>query len=60
MTQTPYRVAGCITSIRPTYSCARALTYLLTQLALCVYYKTVNISEMVEDRAKVTKTARIK
>jgi len=33
----PCRVSGCIVSIRPTYSCARALTYLhvLTQLALC-------------------------
>jgi len=28
MTQTPCRVAGCIISIRPTYSCAGALTYL--------------------------------
>jgi len=32
MTPTPCRVAGCITSIRSTYSCARALTYLLTYL----------------------------
>jgi len=31
MTPTPCRVAGCI--IRPTYSCAGLLTYLLTQLA---------------------------
>ena len=30
MTLTPCRVAGCIISIRPTYSCAGALTYLLT------------------------------
>jgi len=40
MTPTPCRVAGCIISIRPTYSCARALTYLftylLTQLAMCI------------------------
>jgi len=27
LTPTPCRVAGCITSIRPTYSCARALNY---------------------------------
>jgi len=33
MTPTPCRVAGCITgTIRPTYSCARALIYLLTYL----------------------------
>ena len=40
---TPYRVAGCIISrpIRPTYSCAGA-------------NKTGNISETVEDKAKVT------
>ena len=52
MTQTPL-VAGCITSIRPTYSCAGCLlTYLLTQLARA--YKTSNISETVANRAKVT------
>ena len=43
-------MAGCVISIR--YSCARVLTYLLTQLARA--YKTVNISETIEDRAKVT------
>jgi len=52
MTPTPCRVAGCIISVRPTFSCARALTYLLTQFARA--YKTGNISETVEDRAKVT------
>ena len=31
MTPTPCRVAGGIISIRPTYSCARASTYLLIQ-----------------------------
>jgi len=31
MTPTPRRVAGCIISIRPTYSYARAFTYLLIQ-----------------------------
>jgi len=31
MTPTPRRVAGWIISIKPTYSCTRALTYLLTQ-----------------------------
>jgi len=32
MTQTPCRVAGSIISIRPTDSCSRLLTYLLTYL----------------------------
>ena len=32
MTPTPCRVVGCIVSVRPAYSCARALTYLLTYL----------------------------
>jgi len=56
LTPTPCRVAGCIISIRPTYSCARALTYLLTYLfaQLARTYKTGNISETVEDWAKVT------
>ena len=31
MSPMQYRVAGGIISIRPTYLCARALTYLLTQ-----------------------------
>jgi len=35
MTTTPCRVAGGIISIRPTYSCACALTYLLTQSNQC-------------------------
>jgi len=35
MTPTPYGVAGDIISIRPTYSCTRALTYLLTQNNQC-------------------------
>jgi len=34
MTPTPCRVARCIISIRPTYSCARSLTYLFTYLQL--------------------------
>jgi len=56
MTPTP-RLAGCIISSldswpnRPTYSCARALTYLHSWLGP---YKTGNICETVEDRAKVT------
>jgi len=55
MTPTPCRVAGCIISIRPTYSCASALTYLLAYLHSWLgAYKTVNISETVEDKAKVT------
>jgi len=56
MTPAPCRVVECIISIRPTYSCARALTVLtysiLTQLARA--YKTGNIFETVEDRTKVT------
>ena len=44
-------LAGCIISIRPTYSCARALTYLNSWLGA---YKTYNICETVEDKAKVT------
>jgi len=51
MTPTLCRVAVCIISIRPTYSCARALIYLHS--SLCAY-KTGNICETVEDRAKVT------
>ena len=51
MTPTPCRVAGCIISIRPTYSLVHLLTYLHSRLGA---YKTGNISEMVEDKAKVT------
>ena len=40
------------------YSCAGALTHLLTQLARA--YKAGNISETVEDRAKVLLPAYIK
>jgi len=55
MTQTLCRVAGCIISIRLTYFCADALTYLFTYLHSWLgEYKTGNISETVEDRAKVT------
>jgi len=54
MTLTPCRVAGCIISIRPTYSCARALTYLFTYLHSWLRaYKTGNVPETVEDIAKV-------
>ena len=48
MSPTPCRVAVCIISIRPTYSC----THALTQLARA--YKAGNISEKVVDRAKAT------
>jgi len=55
MTPTPCRVAGCIIFSRPTYSCNGALTYLFTYLHSWLgEYKTGNISETVEDRAKVT------
>ena len=47
----PCRLAGCIISIRPTYTCARALTYLHSWLGA---YETGNISETVKDKAKVT------
>jgi len=52
MTPMSCRVAGCIISVKRTYSCTRALTYLLTQLAWA--YKAGNISETGEDRAKPT------
>jgi len=55
MTPTLCRVAGCTISIRPTYSCAGAFTYLLTYLHSWLGpYKTDNISETVHDKAKVT------
>ena len=42
-----------------TYSCAEALTYLFTYLhSWLVEYKTGNMSETVEDRAKVTINVR--
>jgi len=50
MTPTPCRVTGCI-SARRTYALVHLLTYLHSWLGA---YKTGNISEMVEDRAKVT------
>ena len=50
ITPTPWRVAGCIISIRH-----GAHTYLFTYLHSWLgEYKTGNISETVEDRAKVT------
>jgi len=53
MTPTTCRVAKCIISIRHTYSCADALTYLFTYLRSWLReYKTGNISETVEDRAE--------
>jgi len=55
MTPTLCRVAACIMSIRLTYSCADALTYLFTYLHNWLgEHNTGNISETVEDRAKVT------
>ena len=64
MSPTTCIVAGCIMSIRSTYSCARSHTYLLTYLhSELGAYKTGNISETVEDRAKERKlllTAYIK
>ena len=55
MTPTLCRVAGWIISIRLTYSCDDALTYLFTFLHSWLgEYKTGNISDTVEDRAKVT------
>jgi len=51
MTPTPCTVAGCIISIRPTYSCTGAFTYLHSWLGA---YKTGSISETVEDRVKGT------
>ena len=55
MTPTPCRVAGCIIYIRPTYLCTGALTCIFTYLHSWLgAYKTGNISETVEDRAKGT------
>jgi len=48
MTPTPCRMAGRVTSIRPMYSRARAL------IGWLCAHKTVDISETVEYRAKVT------
>jgi len=48
--QTPCRVAGYIISVRRTYSCTRALTYLHSWLGRIAG----NISETLEDRAKDT------
>ena len=54
-TPTPCRVAGCIISISPTYSCNGALTNLFTYLHSWLgEHKTGNIPETVKDRAKVT------
>ena len=49
-------MAGCIISVRRTYSCTRVLTYLLTYLLTQFGsgVKAGNISETVEDRAKAT------
>ena len=52
MTPMQCTVAGCIISIRPMYSCAGLLTYYLHSWLGA--YKTGNISETVEDKAKVT------
>ena len=57
MASVHYAPPGCIISIRLTYSCAEALINLFTYLYLHSWlgeYKTGNISETVEDRAKVT------
>jgi len=55
ITPTPCIVAGCIISIRPTYLCKHAFTYLFTYLHSWLWeYKTSHISETVEGRAKVT------
>ena len=55
ITPTSCIVAGCIISIRPTYLCNHAFTSLFTYLHSWLgSTKTGNISETVEDRAKVT------
>ena len=55
ITTTPCIVAGCLISIRPTYLCNHAFTYLFTYLDSWLGdYKTGNISETVEDRANIT------
>jgi len=61
MTPTPRRVAGCIISIWPTYSCAHALTVLAYLFTVGLgAYKTGNISKAVEDRAEVTINSYLK
>jgi len=55
MTPTPCIVDGCIISVRRTYALVHLLTYLLTYLDSWLWaYKTGNIPETVEDRAKAT------
>ena len=54
MTPTPYRVTGCIISIRPTYSCADALTYLLTYTVGSGSINRQYLRNGFEVRAKVT------
>jgi len=60
MTPTPCRVAGCI-PLSGLYAFLPAPAHLLTYLhsRLCAY-KTVNISETVDDRAKVTMNGQYK
>jgi len=64
MTPTPCRVAGCIISIRPTYSCAGALTYLLTHLLICTFgsgrIKPAISSKRLKIKRKLLLTAYIK
>jgi len=54
MTPTPCRVAGCIISIlKPTYAPMHLLTYLSYLRNWLWAYKTGNISETVQDKAKL-------
>ena len=49
MTPAPCRMAGCIIPIKPTYSCACVLTYLLTYFL----HNCLGRIKPAEDRAKV-------
>ena len=60
MTPTPCRVAGCIISIRPTYSCADALTYLFTYIVGSGSIKPAISPQRLKIERKLLLTAYIK
>jgi len=60
MTPTPCRVVGCIISIRSTYSCAGALTYLLTHIVDSGRIKRAISPKRLKIERKLLLTAYIK
>ena len=60
MTPTSCRVAECIISIRPTYSCACALTYLLSYTVGSGHIKPAISTKRLEIERKLLLTAYIK